>query len=334
MLVERLRQVGFWRGGLVRHGHQEWMHFSVTGDGITVLLNVSVADDERPAARPGAQRGRVLFLVQGGSGWDGASLESDDVAPRLGDVGVRIGSCLVETTEDAIEVTGAIAERGTTFALRFRPTSEPSVANNVELGATSAPVHWVVVPSLDASGALTIGGRTHVFERAPAYHDHNWGYYRQRGFAWQWGHASSEATSVVFARLTNVERTSVAMQCLLLWEDGRPLRLFRERDVSVEEEGRLRTEPLTIPRRARLLAGPRALDIPARLRLRGEADGDAVVCTFEADDVVRIALPDDATLETTFIHEVVGRLRMSGTVRGRPVHFEGRSVFELLGRTR
>ena len=125
------------------------------------------------------------------------------------------------------------------------------------------------------------------------------------------------------------------MQALLLWCDGRQDRVFRAGDIEVRPEGWLRPpRPLTVPRATSLLAEGSATEVPRRLHVRARGDGDEVTGWFETESVARVAVPHDHDLGTTFIHEVVGRLTLTGRVRGEPIAIAGPGVFELLGSAR
>jgi hypothetical protein len=49
------------------------------------------------------------------------------------------------------------------------------------------------------NGALDIGGDRLVFENAPGYHDHNWGFWE--GVRWQWGQVAHEDLSFLYGRV-------------------------------------------------------------------------------------------------------------------------------------
>ena len=55
-----------------------------------------------------------------------------------------------------------------------------------------------VVPGLvaAATGRICVGSRCHSFEHAPAYHDHNWGIWRD--VTWEWGAARGDSLSLLY----------------------------------------------------------------------------------------------------------------------------------------
>jgi hypothetical protein len=324
---------------LGRTGHREWLHFSIGGPELTLLVNMSVVDDLRPSVPPGSERGRVLVLVREGGLWDGGA---DEVSAAELDVhGGRIFASLAESRVQleggAFRLTVRLRDRPIAFDLTLCPLAFPSLASNVALAPGEEPINWVVVPTLRADGWLDIGERRLEIRAAPAYHDHNWGYFSHRDFAWQWGHAlpadSASPFSAVFARLLNGAQTETYMQSLLLWRGGRQHRVFREHEVTVDAEGFLRKDAFfTVPRSAKLLAGGTAVDIPKRLRFEAAGNGDKLTGCFEAADAAQIVIPNEHDLGTTLIHEVLGAFELRGTVRGEPVELTGHAVFEHLGR--
>jgi hypothetical protein len=319
-------------------GHTEWLHFSIGGSDLTLLVNLSMVDDLRPSAPIGGERGRIVVLVRDAGRWDGGAEEVDagEMEVHGGTIRAVLGNTRVDFDGGVFRLTGCLREREVAFDLELRPISFPSLATNVALGRGAEPINWAVVPSLRADGWLSVDGRRRELRSVLAYHDHNWGYFSHRDFAWQWGHATSSdpsrPLSFVFTRLLNAAQTEVHMQALLLWSGGRQLRVFREQEVHVATEGFLRKDVFTVPKAARLLAGPAATDIPKRLRFEAAASGDTLVATFEAEDAARIVVANEHDLGTTLIHEVAGRLVLRGTVSGAPIDFEAHAVFEWLGR--
>ena len=259
-----------WEEGRV--GHREWLHFSIGGPDLTLLVNVSVVDDQRPSVPRGRERGRVLVLVRDARGWGGGA---DEVGAA--ELEVHGGRVFVALAESSVELAGGVflvkvrlRDRPIAFELELRPRAFPSMASNVAIGPGEEPVNWVVVPDLSADGWRERAGARREIRGAPAYHDHNWGYFSHRDFAWQWGHAlpddGASPFSAVFARLLNGAQTETYMQSLLVWRDGRQHRVFREDEVDVRTEGLLRkADFFTVPRTARLLTGGTAADIPKRL---------------------------------------------------------------------
>ena len=317
-----------WRDG-GRAGHREWLHFTVHAPALQLVINASIVDDLRPAAERHRERARVVVLARDPDGWQGGVVEHAEVELRGGQLAAKLGD--LEITGDG----GSIAIRGTaagiTLDLALEAVTFPSVATGVSLGA-GPPINWLVVPRLVATGHAVVGGRTIDLTGASAYHDHNWGFFSHRDFAWQWGHDGGGGPhSVVLARLLDAGQATTFMQAMLVWSDARQARVFRGGDLHVEPEGFLRpVRPFTVPRAAAVLVDQLATEIPQRLHLTAAGDGDEITGTFEAAGAARIVVPHDDTLATTVIHEVDGRLRLRGTLHDRPFALDAPAMFEFL----
>lgn len=316
-----------WRDG-GRAGHREWLHFTIHAPALQLVINASVVDDLRPAAERQRERARVVILARDAAGWQGAVVEAD-ADLRGGQLAARFGELEIVGDGGTITIRGTVD--GTVLDLALEAVTFPSVATGVALGA-GPPINWLVVPRLLATGHAVVGGRTIDLDGAIAYHDHNWGFFSHRDFAWQWGHdAGSGPHSVVLARLLDGGHAATFMQAMLVWRDARQARVFRAGDLHVEPEGFLRpTRPFTIPRAAAVLVEQVATEIPQRLHLTAAADGDEITGAFEAHSVARIVVPHDDTLATTVIHEVDGRLRLRGTLLDRPFELDAPAMFEFL----
>lgn len=333
-------------------GHREWLHFSVTApNGLTLIVNLSLTDDMRPVSRGMTleqrrpERGRLVVLVHDANvaSWAGGAEEIDpgQIEARAGSIFLRLGTSQIEFDRGRFRVSGALRDRSVEFDVELSPTSFPSLASNVSLGPSEDPIHWVVVPRLVVRrGSVSVAGVVTSLDGALAYHDHNWGHFSHRDFAWQWGHgfpriadANKNPFSVVFTRLLNGTRSDVFMQALLLWRGCRQERVFREDEIQVHSEGFLRRPAFTVPKIGRLLAGGRTNDIPRHFFFVARGHGDELRGEVVTNDVAEIVVPNDHDLETTLIREVVSRIHVAGHVRGERVAIDdGVAVFEWIGR--
>ncbi|MFN0249074.1 MAG: hypothetical protein ACKV2T_19475 [Kofleriaceae bacterium] len=322
-----LRRSPYRDGG--RPGHREWLHFTVHGSGARLVLNASVVDDLRPAASTHRERVRVLAMVQDAGGWHGDVVDLDAADLRGGQLCLQLGALAISSRGDTISIRGAVG----TIELELELVAQtfPSLASGVAIGE-GPPINWLVIPHLAATGRIGIGN--HIFELAgaPAYHDHNWGFFSHRDFSWQWGHDGGGGDhTVVFARLLDGAQTTTFMQSLLVWSGPRQARVFRSDELLVEPSGFLRPpRPFTLPRTASLLVDGLATEVPSCLRITASADGDALEGAFVADTVARIVVPHDDRSETTVIHEVCGRLQLRGSLHDRDVTIAAPAMFEFL----
>jgi hypothetical protein len=319
-----------WRDG-GRSGHREWLHFTVHGGELTVVINASFVDDLRPAAPPHRERVRLLVLARDARGWHGGVDDVAGAVVRGGQLDALLGDVAIAASGAEISLRGRLRDAPIELDLVLRAQTFPSLASGVSIG-DGPPIHWLVVPRLLATGRAVIAGRAYAFDDAPAYHDHNWGFFSQRDFAWQWGHdAGTGPHCVVLTRLLDGAHATAFLQALLVWRGARQVRVFRGNELRVEPEGFLRPErPFTVPRTAALLVDRLATEVPRRLHIAAAADGDAIDGAFEAHSLARIVVPHDDSLATTAIHEVEGHLRLAGTLHGAAFAVDAPAIFEFL----
>lgn len=318
-------------------GHKEWHHFCVYGDGIDALVNFSIVDDVRPGVKPGTELARLVVILKD-EHWEGGVelFEMNDVDVEAGRVNARFGANTMRLEDGVYRLTVTMTERPVRLELELRVLSFPAPAYNVEVG-DGPPIHWLVIPRLSANGTIEVDGRVHRLRDAPAYHDHNWGWFRWgRDFAWEWGFgippAPDDPWSVVFVRLSDRGHTRAMMQALFVWKHSRLVRVFRASDVALERVGHLRQRRVfKLPRPMGLLSPGRITDVPQRVEIRGEADGDWGEASFDAEDGSQVIIPNDDDLGVTIINEVAARFRARGRVGGEQFETGGRSIFEYLG---
>lgn len=315
---------------------KEWFHFCVLAPEVAVLVNVSVFEDTRPAAR-GAEVGRALVLVHDGSWCGGAeTFAADELRLEGGKLAFDLGPNRVEFRDGRFRVLGMLARQRVSLELELTPLAYPTATRNAAF-AQGTPVHWVAVPRLAARGTVTVEGRTHVLDGAPAYHDHNWGRFRWGGdFAWEWGIGlpddPSSPWSLVFDRLTDRSRARVLTQGLYLWRGAEPARILRERSVSLElSRAGLRARPYRIPAPLAVLADGEAADVPEHIRLTASAGDDRLRAEFAIERLAQVLVPNDADdLRLTTINETVARMHLVGRVGGEALDVTGRAFVELV----
>jgi hypothetical protein len=276
----------------------------------------------------------LLVLARDTAGWHGGVDDVADVAGavvRGGQLHAVLGDLSIAGSGAEITLRGRLRDAPIELDLVLRAQTFPSLASGVSIG-DGPPIHWLVVPRLLATGRVVIAGLAYALDGAPAYHDHNWGFFSHRDFAWQWGHDGGTGPhSVVLARLLDGAHATAYMQALLIWRGARQVRVFRGDELRVEPEGFLRPErPFTVPRAAALLVERLATEVPRRLHIAATADGDALDGAFEARSLARIVVPHDDSLATTAIHEVEGQLRLTGTLHGASFAVDAPAIFEFL----
>lgn len=175
-------------------------------------------------------------------------------------------------------------------------------------------VSGYVVPALAASatGRLCLGRSCTSFEDAPAYHDHNWGVWRD--VSWEWGAARGAELSLLYGGVYGPAETSVtsASPFFLALLDSLGVRqVLRFRTVSYEG--------------ARAATGARGRPAPERFTLVAARETDSVRLDVAVSDVQ--ASPA-GTADSLWFLQMRGRFALTGVLAGQQVSDTGSGFFE------
>jgi hypothetical protein len=254
---------------------------------------------------------------------------------QSGEIDARFGENTIAFDEIGYRTSIRLREFPITADLTFEPFALPLCIQSQPL-CPGRSMSYVLVPRLLCRGHVTIGGQRIEVDRAPAYHDHNWGCFQWgEDFSWEWGaaqpHDVDSPWSVVYAHMLDRRRLVSRRRGVFVWQGEHLHRLFRDDEIRVHSEGRLERTPLVqIPPVMRLLGGG-LRDVPARLELTARDRTDVLEVAFEASDALQVILPNDADLTgVTVLNEVTGRVSARGRVRGARVEWDGPGVFEFL----
>ena len=168
-----------------------------------------------------------------------------------------------------------------------------------------------VVPGLAAvaSGRICAGGRCRVVAAAPAYHDHNWGIWRD--VTWEWGAAHGDRLSILYGGV--YESGAVTSPFFLTLVDSLGVR-------QVLRFGRIGYEG------ARPAAGMGAVSAPERFTLIGTREADSVRLTVEVEHALATDM-SAASFRRAFL-QMRGRFTLQGRIAGAEVADSGRGFFE------
>jgi hypothetical protein len=150
---------------------------------------------------------------------------------------------------------------GVELDLRIRPTPN-HLFPPTELGGGGL-VSGYVVPALHATaeGRVCLPGRPcEAVRSAPAYHDHNWGVWRD--VSWEWGAASDGEVSLLFGAVRGEGVPEEGLFAYLV--DGRGVR------------GLLRPRRIEFPSREKVVHGDVELLVPSRIRFEDARRGVSV----------------------------------------------------------
>ena len=321
-----------------RGAHKEWMHFSISAPQLSVLINFSLMDDLRSSAEPRSEIARLTCAVHTSACWEGDvdSYDMTEIDARAGRIGMRFGNSFVRYEAGCYRVSVSLRKRALRIELLFQPVTIASQVNNIALN-DAPPMHWFVVPKLLATGYVAVHGARYELLNVPAYHDHNWGYFRWgQDFSWIWGyghgHNATCPWTFAFDRLSDRKQSLDLLRGILLWKDERQFRLFGGTEIAIHTQGRFESgDVLRLPRVLALLQPERAVRVPAKLVARAENRGDVLELEFTSRQLCQLITPNDDDLNLTVVNEVAGELRLSGCVRGEEIAVEGRAMFEFLG---
>lgn len=339
-VAELLLEHGFLRGSPARvtggRGHKEWLHFCVHSADVDLLANFSVVDDISTKATPGRELARIVCLARERQ-WLGDldAYPAHRVRSKPGALALVFGENRAVFRDGGFDLRVRMQRLELELDLRLDPITLPSLANNIYVD-DCPPIHWIVMPRLEATGRVRIGSRIHELRRATAYHDHNWGSFRWgKNFAWEWGYAASSQRespwSVVFVRLCDRPHLTDLMRVMMLWKGSRQLRLFHSEEVRVRHEGLLRPRRVfKLPRVMGLVSPGEATDVPKRFIASARRGADRLELEFETLDLAQVIIPNDDDLGVTVINEVSGRVSVSGKIDGQSVEIDGSSIFEFL----
>ncbi|WP_164009295.1 carotenoid 1,2-hydratase [Pyxidicoccus trucidator] len=340
-LAELLPRLDYFRrsparlGG--RGGHKEWQYFLVNAGAVHLLINFSLQDDPWAADARRAEVARLTLLALGEE-WQGGleRFPEAEVHVSPGCIDARFGASTLRFEQGRYLLDVSLREHSLAAELELVPMMRPLLFNNHPL-APGENLSWVVVPRLEARGTVTLGGRTHRVEGAPAYHDHNWGHFRWGGdFSWEWAHAlpsdAAHPWSAVFVRMMDRRRTRVRYQSLFLWRSGGPVRTFRDRDIRLLHQGHFQpARRLTVPPEMALLAPGLACDLPAHMELAATSGADSFHFRFDAEELARVITPGESEPRTvSVLNELSGRVVSHGCIGGEPFELEATGIYELI----
>lgn len=228
------------RGAAVDSTWAEWHYFNVVlDDGRWIYLTLTV---HGRVGEPGKWGGGVLLTVREPGG------EHRSVTSQVGDVQVRMDTLSPDLSLGAI---GSVRLDGATYLVHATAGGA-----RVDLRVTPAPRRYF--PPSDIGGSALISGyvapglystargtvclpRCEEVDGAQAYHDHNWGVWRD--VSWEWGSASNADLSLLYGILRG-DSAAVGSEAMFAYvADGRGVRgVYRPRPVEW-----LQTQPKTVP---------------------------------------------------------------------------------------
>ena len=246
----------------------------------------------------------------------------------LTDADVVIGDGSVSVQADgAYDVRSVVREEGTGIPLRLALVVQPEPRAYFP-GATLvsgdfASGYAVAGLRASATGTICVRDACQRFDRAQAYHDHNWGGWR--GVTWEWGATRAGAYTLLYGRVNPQDGGGQSPLFVYVTDSAGFLGLFRPRRIEYEDGRRVATidGPLSVPSTASLfdIRGSDTLRLDVRIDDAVATDTRRAAAERGEGDVPR-------TLQRPWFVQMAGTARLSGRIRGVPVTGEGRGFFE------
>lgn len=181
-------------------------------------------------------------------------------------------------------------------------------------------VSGYAVPALraEADGELCVAGRCERFAAAQAYHDHNWGVWRD--VEWEWGAARAGEFTFLYGRVLRGGGDDVAEPLFLYLVDSLGFRaILRPRDIAYEDARTVRI-------------GGREVHVPARAVMTDARGSDTLRVELEIEDAVGSDVRAEGRFRRAgarpYFIQMKGLARVSGRLGGARIAGEGTGFFE------
>jgi hypothetical protein len=180
-------------------------------------------------------------------------------------------------------------------------------------------VSGYVVPGLAASGSgkICLAKRCHAFTNVPAYHDHNWGVWRD--VTWEWGAARASRLNLLYGGVYGPEQSGAAGSSNV----SSPFYLTLVDSLGVEQVLRFSRIDYRESRRASGLAGAVS---PGRFSIVADRESDTLRLEVRVTDALATGIGPTGS-RRVFL-QMRGRFSLEGRVLGRTVADSGTGFFE------
>jgi hypothetical protein len=257
-----------------------------------------------------------------------STVPARDVRFSTSDADLRIGEARVDVRDDGrYALRGTAREQGSGTPVTLDLVVAPAEgAYFPGASLASGVVSGYVVAGLraDATGSICVGGRCTRYDRAQAYHDHNWGVWR--GVTWQWGAARAGDYTFLYGRVESVDSTTTTPSLVVYLVDRQGfLALFRPRDIRYVDGRSTRVGGVTV----RTPSTAEMVDVRGSDTLRiALAIEDATATDTRTPDVERGDGLSSRAIPRPYFVQMKGTATISGRIRGTPLAGRGAGFFE------
>jgi hypothetical protein len=312
------------------------------GGRVLATVVSGTAPGRTPGADPGGadrSRGTRVRTWEARTPADEVAFSLTDPDVRIGDASVTLGPAGAYRLEARVPppagdgslgpATDGAASGGDTLRLELtvRAASRQHLPP-LDVSSGACPSGYTA-PILDgrARGRVCAGDGCRRLEDAPAYHDHNWGVWRD--VTWDWGQARAGPYSALWGGLRRAPASGDGA-CGEARERGGGDGPGRRFLFLADTLGFLGLFPIdSLGYRWAAGRGPAGAERPRprTLSLRASRPPD----TLRVDASVRHARASRGARTDALFHQMEGRVRLRGRLRGRDLGAEGRGFFETWG---
>jgi hypothetical protein len=176
-------------------------------------------------------------------------------------------------------------------------------------------VSGYVVPALvaSASGKICVRSRCTSFTAVPAYHDHNWGVWRD--VTWEWGAARGGELSLLYGGVYGPRRDAAGSSSpffLAVWDSLGVKQVLRFNRVRYEGK--------------RPAVGSSGAEAPAAFEITANREADSVSLRVRVAEALATEM-STGTIRRTFL-QMRGEFRLQGRLLGATISDSGAGFFE------
>jgi hypothetical protein len=292
----------------------EWHYFNVVTSPVEWWYLTYLIGGELPAGRWGGQLLLTHRKPDGSYQRYTSRIPAADISFDTAHADLRLAANSVRQRNGIYQLHARSTIGPVEIALEITPAPRRYFPP-VELGDDQL-VSGYVVPALvaDASGTICVRTGCQRLTEAPAYHDHNWGVWRD--VTWEWGNARGAQLSLLYGGVYGPPGGSGS-------QVKSPFFLTVVDSLGVEQVLRFDTIHYSGTRRATGAAGTSA---PARFSLEAIREADTVHLNVQVQDALATSM-GTSRLQRVFL-QMRGQFALTGRLLGRTVADTGTGFFE------
>jgi hypothetical protein len=296
----------------------EWHYFNVVTSPTEWWYITYLVGGEIPAGRWGGQLLLTHRTPDGRYDRFSTRIPAEAITFDTVHADLKLGANYVRQRNGRYELQANAGSAGNRITVRLQITpATQRYFPPVELGGEEF-VSGYVVPALTAvaSGTICVRSRCQTLDKVAAYHDHNWGVWRD--VTWEWGSGHGRSLSILYGGVYGPERSAGSDQAV-----RSPFFLTVLDSLGVKQV--LRFDTIHYSGR-RPVAGTPGVTSPARFVLEGTRDADSLRLSVQVRDALATSMGEDR-FQRVFL-QMRGRFVLHGRLLGQTVADTGSGFFE------